>query len=227
MNKLEVNLIIIAMDEEFDCLIEALDNQYQIIGGEDQHYLFTRHNENFLAVKGKIGKVNTSFYLGKLSQIYQIKKIYNLGTSGGVDPQVKIGDVVIAERVRYYDVDVTGFNYPMGQVPGSPLDYLCDKLVLEKRVVGDGFTIHKGLIASGDSFITKNNFSHFPLEEIRPLAVEMESGAVSQCADKLNVPLIVIRSISDLVLKEGNSEAFDNNLIKASQNCVKVLLQLI
>ena len=82
MNK-EINLIIVAMEEELSCLLEQIE--YQTIKiGEETRYIFNKNNEEYLICLGKIGKVNTAFYLGQLSKEYNIKKIYNIGTSGGI-----------------------------------------------------------------------------------------------------------------------------------------------
>ena len=57
--------------------------------------------------------------------------------------------------------------------------------------------------------------------------MEMESGAVLQVANKLKIPAVVIRSISDIVTRENNSNDFDLNLKKSCRNCVNILLQII
>ena len=225
MNK-EINLIIVAMEEELSCLLEQIE--YQTIKIEEEtRYIFYKNNEEYLICLGKIGKVNTAFYLGQLSKEYNIKKIYNIGTSGGIATCLNICDVVIANAVKYLDVDVTGFNYELGQIPGSPVEFICDTSFLNKSLITNGFNLHIGLIGSTDSFITKKNLNSFPIEKSKPLAMEMESGAVLQVANKLKIPAVVIRSISDIVTTENNSKDFDLNLKKSCRNCVNILLQII
>ena len=114
----EYELIIIAMDEEMASLIKRIEGLYQLVKKDNQdYYFFSLNNRDFILTKGKIGKVATAFYIGKITSEYKIKKIYNLGTSGAYDSSLNIGDVVIADRVEYFDVDVTGFGYAFGQVP--------------------------------------------------------------------------------------------------------------
>lgn len=228
MNREEINLIIIAMDEELACLLDALDTYQEVKVINQKGFLFNRRGEKYLATLGKIGKVNTAFYLGQLAQVYNIKKIFNIGTSGGVSKSLNINDVVIAERVRYIDVDVTGFGYELGQVPHLPVEYLCDlSSINREEIKTNNYQIHYGLIVSSDSFITKNNYNNFPIDIYHPLSTEMESGAVMQCAEQLKIPALVIRSISDLVFREENEKDFDNNIKTACHNCVEVLLKII
>lgn len=225
----KVSLIIIAMDEEFSHLLKSLNNDYTEEKFNDETiYSFYRNNKKYIALRGRVGKVSTSFYLGQLSSKFEIERIFNLGTSGGYSNDVNIGDVIIAREVLYHDVDATGFGYKIGQVPGFPLRYICDNSFLDNKViVSYGYKVHRGLIASGDSFITKNNLNKFAIEEYNPLCVEMEAGAVGQCSYLMNIPFIIIRSISDKVKNNNNVDDSEINLDIASSHCVEVLFNLI
>ena len=58
----EVNLIIIAMDEEFEALLNNIKD-YQVEDFFDNKiYSFKFNKEYFIALRGKIGKVSTAFY---------------------------------------------------------------------------------------------------------------------------------------------------------------------
>lgn len=222
----EIELIIIAMDEELSSLINKL-TKYNIKEIDNEKiYLFNKNNKNYIVIKGKIGKVATAFHIGKLSSIYKINRIYNIGTSGAYSNSLNIGDVVIATEVAYFDVDVTGFGYKMGQVPQCPETFKCEQ-INKLNTSNKNYNIHYGLVASSDSFITKMNREEFPLDKLQPLCVEMEAGAVGQCAHLLNIPFIVIRSISDQIYQENNAGSFDENITFASNNCVDVLLSTI
>ena len=225
----EVELIIIAMDEEMESLLDRLNGKLNKVSEDNQeYYSFEINNRNFILTRGKIGKVATAFYIGKLSNKFNIKRIYNLGTSGAYQNHLKIGDVVIASKVEYFDVDVTGFGYEYGHMPQCPKSFVCEEVKCSLDELSNStYKVHTGLIGSSDSFITQENREVFPLSKINPMCVEMESGAVGQCAYLLNIPFIVIRSISDKVYHDENYKVFDNNLKLASDNCVDVLLKLI
>lgn len=230
MDKQKISIIIIAMDEEFKYFLSGLDVDYSIINIEgEKTYYFNKNDNDYLALRGRVGKVSTAFYLGKLSETYDIKRIFNIGTSGGVDRRLKIGDIVIANKVIYHDVDATAFNYELGQVPGFPLAYECDMEYLNNKAIyhDKTFKVHSGVIASGDSFITRKNVKSVSIKRIAPMCVEMESASVGQSAYLMKVPFIVIRSISDLVFKKHNADDSVNNLDLACMNNVKVLLSIL
>lgn len=225
----DIELIIIAMDEEMKFLLEYLKDKYTVIEDKNQiYYSFTLNNINYILVKGKIGKVATAFNIGKLSSIYNIKRIYNLGTSGAYNKTLNIGDVVVGSSVIYSDVDVTGFGYEYCQLPNCPKEFKCEEIKYSSEELStSNYKVIKGIIASADSFITSKNINSFLINKINPLCVEMEGGAVGQCAYILNIPFITIRSISDKIYKDNNNEEFDNNLEIVSKNCVEVLIKLI
>lgn len=226
-----VSLIIIAMDEELNALLDALDF-YEIIDDDIcKRYLYKKNNINYLITLGKIGKVSTAFLIGKISSYYNIDRIINIGTSGALQCSLNIGDVVIASNIIYSDVDVTGFNYKLGQVPSMPYMYTPDEEYISSKVDNLNnlsFSIHRGLISSSDSFVTKNNYDKLP-EFIKEnaLCAEMESGSVAQCATIINVPFIIIRSISDYVLSNNNSKQMDINMDQVCKNCAEVLIRML
>lgn len=224
----KISLIIVAMDEELSAFLNGLDFPYSEINVLNEvGYSFIKHNKEYIVIKGKIGKSSTSLYLGRLSMIYDIERIFNLGTAGGVSNLLNVGDVVVASEVLYHDVDVEAFGYPFGQVPGFPLTYPCDSNFLDKKLIFDDFKVYQGRISSGDSFITKKNIDNYPIKKFNSFAVEMEAAAVGQSAYQLNIPFVVIRSISDITTANENEKESTFNIEACSDHCAKVLLKLL
>ena len=95
----EYSLIIAAMEVEFDALKNQLNEYREIKFDNDNLIEFEFNNEMYLLGLGKIGKVSTSFFMGKLFSTFKIKRVFNIGTSGAVDNRLNISDVIIADRV--------------------------------------------------------------------------------------------------------------------------------
>ncbi len=226
-----VSLILLAMKEELDGVLKFLTNVKKSKLKDNTIYEFNLKGKDYIMTLGKIGKVSTGLFLGYLSSIYQIERVFNVGTAGAFTNKVNIGDIVIADGVMYHDVDVTGFNYEYGVIPGSPKTFIPDeKYLCNFDFNGNefNFKIHRGLVISGDTFITKHNVNRIPKKLIEEaLCGEMESGSVGQCCYQLKIPFIVIRSISDYVFENVNNEAHTLNLEQVSQNAGKVLMKLI
>ena len=224
----EYSLVVAAMDEEMSALLNLLPNPNKIEIKGEELYEFTLNGEDYLLGRGKIGKVHTAVYLTKLFEELKIKRVFNIGTSGGIKSDLKISDVVIASRVAYHDVDVTGFNYEIGQLCGCPTYFDCDMEYVNSKVIDPKYNVVKGLVVSGDQFITKSNLERSHINEFENvIACEMEASAVGQVCHLYKIPFVVVRSISDIVTKEENAKAFDSNIEVSSTNSALVLLELI
>lgn len=224
----EYSLVVAAMDEEMNALLSLLPNPNKIEIKNEELYEFNINDQYYLLGRGKIGKVHTAVYLTKLFEELKIKRVFNIGTSGGVDNSLKLSDVVIANKVAYHDVDVTGFNYQMGQMCGCPTYFECDREYIDSKVIDTKYSVRRGTIVSGDQFITKMNLSSTNINMFEDvLACDMEASAVGQVCHIYNIPFVVVRSISDIVTREDNSKTFDDNLNESSTNSALVLLELL
>ena len=226
----EYNLIIIAMKEEEEAFIKAFP--LEVKNFSDNLKTFSYKHENFLIMRGEVGKGSTCFHLGYLDARYKIKRIFNIGTSGGIFSKLNIGDIVIADKVCYIDVDAREFGYECGQVPGFPLYFEADQKYIESKLnilkeSNFSFKIWNGLIASSDTFMTRDKISKFPVLEIKPFCVEMEAAAVGQSAYLMKVPFVIIRSISDIITRPENADDSVKNIEICSKNCAEILLALI
>lgn len=115
--------IIGAMEEEVTLLREAMEvEEVKAIA----HVEFTKgklNQRDVVLLKSGIGKVNVAIATTLLFEHYDIDCVINTGSAGGLHEKANIGDVVISSGTLYHDVDVTGFNYAYGQVPGMPAVY--------------------------------------------------------------------------------------------------------
>ena len=113
--------IICAMDEEIRILVENLENA-------EKH---TRHGLVFHT--GSIGRhevVLVQSGIGKViySRVFfDVDAIINTGSAGAVAQGLAIGDVVVADKLAYHDVDVTAFGYAYGQMAQQPLYFESSK----------------------------------------------------------------------------------------------------
>lgn len=182
-------------------------------------------DRDILLVETGIGKANAAFTAGVLLERYHPRLLVNSGTAGGFGQQLQIGDVVVATRNHYTDVDASGFNYLPGQVPQMPEAYFPQLTVEEfptKRVA-----VHFGAIGTSDSFMTDISLvtairKQFP----ELLASDMESTAIAQVAAFYDRPFINIRGISDLVGSEA-AKSFDENLSLAAENAAEVVVDYL
>ena len=156
---------------------------------------------DIVVAQAGVGKVNAALTAQTMILVYGVDKIINIGVAGGLEPSLKIGDVVIADKVCEHDMDTT----PLGDLPGfiTGLDRVymeCDKeiteLLYESSCEMDIHTV-KGTIASGDQFISDNLQRTRIIDTFNGYAAEMEGAAIGHVCTMNNVPFCVLRAISD------------------------------
>ena len=152
-----------------------------------------------LLAESGIGKVNAALTTAALAQAGAASLVF-VGVAGSVTPGVKVGDAVIATTLVQHDVDITAFGHDPGVISGvlaggeaSPA--LSDALAAAAESLGA--STHRGVIASGDQFITSPDRAAAIARQFGAVAVEMEGAAVAQVCTRLGLPFAVLRWISD------------------------------
>ena len=151
--------IIVATDEELIEIKNIMDS-YEERDIYELNFVKGKINgKKVIVVKCGIGKVNAARTTQILIDNFKINKIINIGAAGGINPELKIQDIVIGEKIVQYDFDTTGAgDYEKGEIQGIGKfirsDYelinICKK-VLEKRV-DNSINVVIGTIATADIF---------------------------------------------------------------------------
>lgn len=228
--------IIGAMDIEIAKLTRALDQvQTEQVAGLT-FYVGTLNQRPVVVVKSGIGKVNAARCTQVLIDRYGVDYIINTGIAGGLDPSLAIGDIVIAQGLVQHDFDLSAFGYARGYLAtginkDQPTIFLPDETVsklLEESAAELISTdkIKKGLIATGDQFISGSAQKEQIRETFSAMAAEMESCAIAQVASQNNVPFAIIRAISDLAdgTASKSYEEFERQAAELSAEILEHLL---
>ncbi|WP_019795034.1 5'-methylthioadenosine/adenosylhomocysteine nucleosidase [Streptococcus sobrinus] len=222
--------IIAAMEQELSLLVEQLtDKKEEVVLGKT-YYPGRLGQHDLVLVQSGVGKVMSAMSVAVLADHFGIQAVINTGSAGAVDPELNIGDVVLADRLAYHDVDLTAFGYDYGQMSMHPLYFKSDSHFLEvfKEVFNKEHRPSKvGLITTSDSFIAGQDKidcikAHFP----ETLAVEMEGAAIAQAAHAAGLPFIVIRAMSDTAAHDANV-TFDEFIIQAGRQSAQVLIDFL
>lgn len=166
-----------------------------------------------------IGKVNAAAAATLLVSVFGSASLIFSGVAGGLDPELPVGAVLLAERLAIHDFGVMAggrlTSTASGVVPlGAPeLDALSpvpakvaatlERLAGLLRTQLEG-PVRLGGIVTADYFLNCAETRADLRARFGAEAIDMESGAVNQIAEAWNVPLYVIRTLSDLAGEESH-----------------------
>ncbi len=213
--------IISALHQEQEGLVEAMEGATTHLHGMRQYTQGSLWGIDAVCVLSRIGKVAAAMTATMLVEKFNVTHILFTGVAGAGDANVKVGDIVIAESLVQYDMDASPL-FPRFEVPLTGLSHFSSDEHLSAKVISAAHafldqdfdkvihaeekaifrlttpTVRRGLVASGDQFISAASHLH-QINASLPglLAVEMEGAAVAQVCFELGVPFAVIRTISD------------------------------
>lgn len=222
--------ILVAMAEERQRLTEVLSSATIQKIANQTFYEGTIYDQPVTVVQSGIGKVNATIATTLLIQEFGVDVVINTGSAGGIGTGLSIGDLVIATRLSYHDADNRSFGYTYGQIPQMDAEYVVDEglgAMIEAAAPSLGWHVEKGLIVSGDSFISDtaqiNEIKkHFP----EALVTEMEGAAVAQTCRQFDIPFAVIRAVSDTA-DEAATINFDEFVLQAGKRSAELILAVI
>lgn len=210
-----------AMPEETQLLERELRREKESVHAGRTYYTGEMEGKRVVVVFSRMGKVAAAATAQHLIDVHKVRSIVFSGVAGGLSPALRIGDVVVADRLWQHDMDASPL-FPALEVPllgvswfeadremraglaKSAAEFLSEGFASEvgMRAAGElGIReprVVRGDIASGDQFIAGNAEQGLVRSRVpSALCVEMEGGAVAQVCFENGIPLGVVRVISD------------------------------
>ena len=200
--------ILAALDQELEGVLSEVDETgTEQIAGRSFHS-GELHGQKVVAVVAGIGKTAAAVTTTLLIDHFASRRVVLYGAAGKVSPELSVGDVVIANDLVHHDFDASPL-FPPCVIPSLQLDRLpadralsdlaftaACRFITDNRAGGLA-KVHRGLVLSGDQFMKPDQIAELRGRFPDGLAVEMEGAAVAQTCLEFDVPLAVIRTISD------------------------------
>lgn len=188
-------------------------------------YINTYEGKLVINVCCGIAKVNAAVCAQVMIDRFNVDAIINAGVAGGMDPSVKVCDIVVSNEALPHDLELRFLNnYP----PYNGIFKADEALINTARSVCEelGFNSHVGRIVSGESFISSGEVKKNICDKFSPLAVDMETSAIGHCAFMNKIPFVSIRCISDNADDEGEM-TFDEFEKIAAKRVADVVMAII
>ena len=226
---------IFAIPEEIDEIFrhEKLEEPAPVIIGDLKFLPVDLAGRPVVMVLSGCGKVNAAMTATILLQVFGCRSLIFSGVAGGCDPALSRGDVVVAdytvqhdygalvqERLTVYRPGVVPVGLANQRQPGwdlppgrkALLSAALDSLSVPELPAEITGTVARrpqivfGPIVTGDSFVNCEKSRIRLWREFGARAVDMESAAVVQVAERFFAPWVIIRCLSDLAGAESHMD---------------------
>jgi adenosylhomocysteine nucleosidase len=219
--------VVSAMHAELAAVLRLMPDETPVVRAGRRFWSGHLDGHEIVAVLSGVGKVAAATTATLLCSELGVERCVFTGTAGGLAPQARVGDIVVAEALLQHDMDASPL-FPRHEVPFYGVDrFQADpamtaalvaaaRSVLDAAASGDDAgddgldaarlgafgidapAVHAGLVVSGDRFIA-TAADNAALRTTLPdaLAVEMEGAALAQVCHDFGIPFAVVRTVSD------------------------------
>ena len=223
--------IIGALSEEVEQLINYIDDRKEREYLGITFYTGTIEKIPVTVCKSGVGKVYAAIAATTMINAFGATEIINTGVSGSLSKEIKIGNIVIANKVVQHDMDTSPIGDPVGMISGINKVYFeADEKInglLIDILISEGYNYYIGTIATGDQFIASEQSKQRIVADFNAISCEMEGGAIAQVCYLAKVPFAVIRTISDNADEEGAKTDFQQFLKKSAYDNCYILREYI
>lgn len=149
-----------------------------------------------VSVQGSgMGMPSMGIYSYELFSFYEVENIIRTGTAGGINPEVKIKDIIFGMGASTNSNFAAQYSLPGTYAPIADFGLLRTAVdCAEKRKLA----YHVGNVLSSDTFYDDNSAQAENWQKIGILAVEMESAALYMNAARLGKKALAILTVSDV-----------------------------
>ncbi|GAB3692274.1 5'-methylthioadenosine/adenosylhomocysteine nucleosidase [Spirosoma flavus] len=192
-----------------------------------------------------IGKVNAAMTTALMLDHFRPRQVLFTGIAGGTNPDLQPGDIVIARQTAHHDYQTISMSkQPIKQTYSlsgklNPAFFTADSVMLQQAqtvvrsitfesipVTQRPPTVITGIVVTGDQFISSSEKVAQLRQTFNADATEMEGAAVAQVCHEMQVPHLVIRSLSDRADDNARSDMLTFYQI-AARNSAKVVIALV
>lgn len=233
--------LLCAMPEEIGTALEHLNNLTNIKFGDLKIIsgIFDSKSKDYPLINLKIawsgwGKVSSARATARMIGLFErfnLKPDFLVftGVAGGIKKDLNQWDVIVPNKLMQHDIDARPIyeKYVIPQLDQiflSPPKKLTDwafksiNKSINYKEINFSKNVHRGLVASGDQFVSESKKIKELLQNIPNLsAVEMEGASFAQVASQEKIPWLILRVISDNA-DESAAKEFNEFLKEYNKN---------
>ncbi len=226
--------------------LEYIKNKFKAVASEPinlggfEFTIYVYNDARVLLISCGLGTAFTASALTLTHFYFEPRFVLFSGVAGGIAPDLKICDVVIAElafEAEMQTVHSAVKNTPFESCLVHPLknlvipkSYSCNESLFS---LGKAISFPKNLTIHFGKVVTSNNFPapaalFHEIKEQQALCIDMETSAFYQIAWLLNIPALAVRGISNLINSKGTDENIHfSDLVGSAESAAKVTLAIL
>ncbi len=220
-----------ALDGEIETITRALREYTTHRFGTYEFRTGTIDRVEVVVGKSGVGKARAAMVTQYLIDHFPLTKLVFTGLAGSINPDIRIGDTLVATDCLQHDIDASPLGFARGEIPYEGVRvFAADPELVERasQVLPASGRVHRGRILTGDQFIDRNGLQsmNYLRTDLAGDAVEMEGASVASVCSFNGIPFCLVRTISD----EANQDAkvdFERFLPVASANSMHFIRALI
>lgn len=212
--------IVVALYSEVKYLLEKVESLFEFKLADKRAFSCKINGKEVIIAISGIGKVSAGLTTQLIIDRYNPEFIINFGSCGGMNNSVKILNYYTIDKCCQFDFDLTDLeNVPLGYIQ----EY--DTVFFPTKVNGLEFLPNTSL-ATADRFICKDS----DIKSINDLGCsvgDMEGGAIAQVCTSNDVPLYIIKGITDIVNNGTAQNQFFENLQTVTKGFPDIIFKAI
>ena len=218
-----------AMPEEIEPLLLRVQDAKKTVYAANTYYEANYKGRELVIAYSKIGKVFAALTAATMIEKFGCDLLLFSGVAGAIDPDLKVGDLVIADGLCQHDLDITAFGHPHGFVPEGEVCISTDaylRQVAKNVAAKKGIDLKEGIIATGDQFVANVERKSWIGKVFDAHALEMEGASVAVVCSALDVPFFILRAISDSADMDAGFD-FDTFLESSAKVSADFILDMV
>ena len=168
---------------------------------------------------------------------YKPDLVVSLGEASSLSPRLKLGDIVVGNRLYFRGVDFTEQGLPYGAIPGYAAYFFSDiDAARNAESIGTkmpSLRVLRGDILSGEKKIVEQEefasqlLAHYASNS-HMLAYDCNSAGIALACKEENVPYLPLRSITYLPLEGDEGALRERRMsLQANQDSARLLLAFL
>jgi adenosylhomocysteine/aminodeoxyfutalosine nucleosidase len=218
-----------AMAEEIEPLLSKVTDIKRVEYAANTYYEANYRGKEVVIAYSKIGKVFASLTATILIEKFGCDRLLFSGVAGAIDPDLEIGDLVIADGLCQHDLDITAFGHPHGFVPEGEVCISTDpylRNIAKSVATKKSIKLKEGIIATGDQFVANIEKKNWIAKMFDAHALEMEGASVAVVCNALKIPFFILRAISDSADMDAGFD-FDKFLEGSAKVSADFILEMV